>query len=250
VRPGGDLRAIGEEDKGGGYQVELPGEERGAAVLGLRGVGGVVLEELALIIQGLLDALGGVDVLLATVDDGDVAEAEGDDTAGKNVQDVGALVHNVNLGEDSDGPDTLRVDLPGEVEAVRVGKIGVGGRHSQNNRVLLGDELDAHVPDLLLNVLGLALDGDLGHARKIDQGEVKHAGRVNLEIDRDGGHALVAIGDLVRVLDDLLPDLVKVGEDLTRPVQELAPLVGFLALLVLWGIDQLKNLQEKKRKEG
>ena len=54
---------------------------------------------------------------------------------------------------------------------------------------------------------------------------------------------LVSIGDLVSVLDDLLSDLVEVSEHLTRPVQELSPLVRLLALLILGRVDQLQNLQ-------
>lgn len=78
-------------------------QERGAAKLGLLGVRWVVLEKVALVLEGDLDVLLGLDVLLTAVDDGDVAEAERDNATREDVDHVCSLVHDVDLREDTDG---------------------------------------------------------------------------------------------------------------------------------------------------
>lgn len=57
-------------------------------------------------------------------------------------------------------------------------------------RVRLGDVVEHQVLDLLLNVCGLVADRHLGQTREVDEGEVKHPGAVNLEIDGELGYAL------------------------------------------------------------
>lgn len=71
---------------------------------------------------------------------------------------------------------TLWVDLLGDLQSVRVGQVGVGGRDGQDEAALLGDELQQHVADLVLDVVGLVSDGHFGHPGKIDEGEVQHCG--------------------------------------------------------------------------
>lgn len=63
------------------------------------------------------------------------------------------------------GLPTLRVDLLGDLQSVRVGQVSVGRRDGQDEAALLGDELHQHVPDLVLDVLRLVSDGHFGHAR-------------------------------------------------------------------------------------
>lgn len=42
---------------------------------------------------------------------------------------------------------TLRIDLFADLQRVRVGEVGVGGRDGQDQAVLFGDELQQHVSD-------------------------------------------------------------------------------------------------------
>lgn len=74
------------------YHVQLSGQVRGSAVLGLTLVSGMVLEEGALSLQGLVDGLLGINITLSTVDDGNVAETKGNDTTGQNIDNVRASV--------------------------------------------------------------------------------------------------------------------------------------------------------------
>jgi len=150
---------------------------------------------------------------------------------------------------------TIRVHLARQVETVRVCQVGVCGRDGEDDCVLLLDVGHAHVADLLLNVLGLVADGHLGHAGQVDQGQVEHVGREDLEADGLVGHALVAAGNLVRVVDNLLAHLAKVEELLAGQVQELGPFVGLLgALLVGLGalglVEELQDLSCAPRKQN
>jgi hypothetical protein len=70
-------------------------------------------------------------------------------------------VHKIDLGQDSNRPRSFRVDGSCELETVRVGQIGVGRSDGEDDGVGLGDELEEHVSDLLLNVSRLVADWDL-----------------------------------------------------------------------------------------
>lgn len=79
-------------------------------------VAGMRLEELHLVVEGLIHRLVAEDVLLGAVDDTDKAELERVDAAVEDVEGVGACIHQVELCQDTDGPSALRVDLPRQPE--------------------------------------------------------------------------------------------------------------------------------------
>ena len=60
--------------------------------------------------------------------------------------------------------------------------------------IFKGAYLQEHVSDLLLNVLGLVAHGHLGEAGQIDEGNVEDVWRVDAQIDRQVGYALVGTG--------------------------------------------------------
>jgi hypothetical protein len=70
-------------------------------------------------------------------------------------------VHEIDLGQDSNGPRSLRVDGSSELETVRVGQIGVGRSDGEDDGVWLGDELEKHVSNLLFDISRLVSDRDL-----------------------------------------------------------------------------------------
>lgn len=140
----------------------------------------MVLEEFLLVLEGLRDGTLVVDIALSTVDDGDVSEAERDDTASENVNDVRPLVpgstsssvelvhekdgrdeHQIDLGQDSNRTRTLRIAVPRHLESIRVGEIRVGGGDGEDDRVGLHDEFEQHLSDLTLNITRLVSDWDL-----------------------------------------------------------------------------------------
>lgn len=69
---------------------------------------------------------------------------------------------------------TLRVDVFGQLECVGVGEVA-GGRHDgQDEAVFVAHISHDHVAYLVLDVLGLVADRQLGDARQVHQGEVQH----------------------------------------------------------------------------
>lgn len=145
----------------GTNSVETTSEVGSSAVRRLGAVARVVLKELLLVLERRRDRTGVIDVALRSVDDGDVTETKRNDTTSENVDDVRSLVHEVDLGEDTDRSETFRVNLTSELETVGVSQISVGGGDSQNDRVGLLDELEKHVADLNLDVARLVSNGDL-----------------------------------------------------------------------------------------
>lgn len=60
---------------------------------------------------------------------------------------------------------TVGVDVLGEFERLGRRDVGVGGGDRENDRVRVGDVLEAHLPNLQLDVLGLVPDRHLREQR-------------------------------------------------------------------------------------
>lgn len=52
----------------------------------------MVLEIVAFVVEGGADSLVGLDITLATIDDGNVAKAQRNDTSSENIYDIRAFV--------------------------------------------------------------------------------------------------------------------------------------------------------------
>lgn len=78
---------------------------------------------------------------------------------------------------------TIRVHFPGQLERFRRGEICVGCGDGQDDGVGVGHILHAQLADLELNIRRLVPDRHLGHARKVDQGQVDHTGRKYFDVD-------------------------------------------------------------------
>lgn len=74
------------------YHVEFACKERRSAVLALPFVRRMRLEEIAFMVECRRNGLRLVNIPLTAVNNWDIAQTEGDDSAGENVDDVGALV--------------------------------------------------------------------------------------------------------------------------------------------------------------
>lgn len=69
---------------------------------------------------------------------------------------------------------TLRVDIFGQFECVRVGQVGVGRRDSQDEAVFVADVLHDQVPYAVLYVRRLVAYRHFGDAGKVHQRQVEH----------------------------------------------------------------------------
>lgn len=93
----------------------------------------VILEEILLFPTSVVHRHILHDVLLAAVDDADKAEFERIGPASKHVERVGACVHEVQLGEHTERPQSAGVDRPRQLQRVRVGQVHIRRRHSQDH---------------------------------------------------------------------------------------------------------------------
>ena len=74
------------------YEIKLSSQEGCSAVLRFAPVRLVVLEKVLLVVQSICDRLLRVNVPLSSIDDRDVAQTKGNDTAGQDIDDIGTLV--------------------------------------------------------------------------------------------------------------------------------------------------------------
>ena len=72
-------------------------------------VGRVILEEFSLVFYRILQTFVGVNVLLTPIDNSNESELEGIHTTSQNIESIRAGVHQVQLGQHSDCPSSLRV---------------------------------------------------------------------------------------------------------------------------------------------
>lgn len=98
-------------------------------------VRGVALEELCFMVESVAQAFVRVDVLLAAVNDTDESELEGVDTAGEDVQGVGACVHQVEFREDTNCSAALWVHGACKLQGLRVRQVDVGGGNGEDDAV-------------------------------------------------------------------------------------------------------------------
>mmetsp|Transcript_16674 Transcript_16674/g.45409 ORF Transcript_16674/g.45409 Transcript_16674/m.45409 type:complete len:277 (-) Transcript_16674:152-982(-) len=166
-------------------------------------------EELLLRREGGLHRLVRLDVALASVHHPDVAVLQRVHAPLQHVARIGALVHEVQLGQHPDGPQPLRVHLPRDLQAVGVGHILVRGSHGQHDAVGPRDDLKNHATDLLGDVGGLVADGDLRQPRQVHEREVHHVRRVHAQDDGVGAHPFVAASHLVGFHLNGFPHLFK-----------------------------------------
>ena len=74
---------------------------------------------------------------------------------------VSALVHQIDLSDDTDGTFSFGVHLPGQLKRVRSSNIDVSRSQSKDQGVLGQHEPQDHLSDLILNVGRLAFDRHL-----------------------------------------------------------------------------------------
>ena len=143
-----------------------------------------------------------------------VAERElqvGRECVGEVLGHVGALVHQVHLGEHAHRARALRVVLTRELDGGIGLEIRAGRAHHQDDRARRLDVARDHLADLLLDVLRLPLRGERRHRepRKVDQRQVGHVRRVEAQEDGFVGHALLGAGARGGLRLDGLPDALE-----------------------------------------
>ena len=96
------------------------------------------IEELDLPFECNLDGNSIIDIFLGSVDDTDVAQFEVDLLIQKHSFGWGALVHDIDFGDDSDGPDAVSVPLPSQFQTVRGRHVLIGRDDTKDNCLGVG----------------------------------------------------------------------------------------------------------------
>lgn len=76
----------------------------------------------------------------------------------------------------------------------------------------------------MFNVKGLVANGDLGDTRQIDQSQVDHTIREDLETNGLRGDALILPCIALRLGHDFIANFLKVAKDFVSGVEKFAPL--------------------------
>ena len=168
-------------------------------------------EKVQLLLSRFAQGARHVDVSLRAIDDTDVTEAQVRHVArraGQNLGRVGPFIHQVELREHAEREHAIGVGALGDLDGVAVREVGVGGRHSEHDRVgPRGVGVD-HRRDLLADVRRLVTDRILRDAGQVDERQVGHVGRVEAQVDRSRVEALVVAAHPPRVGVDLATDLL------------------------------------------
>lgn len=143
----------------------------------------MVLEVSLFIFQSRHDRFRRIDISLSSVDNGDITELEWDDPSSQDIHNVRSLIHQVDLGQDTDRPRSIWVHLSCHFQTVRVGQIRVGASDSENDGIGLRDKSHEHISNLLFDISRLVTDGDFGQTGQIDQRERENVWRKDPEVD-------------------------------------------------------------------
>mmetsp|Transcript_11083 Transcript_11083/g.16856 ORF Transcript_11083/g.16856 Transcript_11083/m.16856 type:complete len:282 (+) Transcript_11083:1587-2432(+) len=165
------------------------------------------------------------DVLLRPVLNSDEAQAQLHVLALDHALGVGTSVHDINLGDNTDGPNTLGVQLTGHLQAIRSGHIGIRRQDTKDDCPRVAHVSVGHSTRNLLDVRGLVGAGhrDSGDTGQIDEGQVGAGMRVDAEHDGLIDDVLAGSTDLVGEEVDRLFHLLEVGELLVGHLFELSP---------------------------
>lgn len=93
---------------------------------------------------------------------------------------VGASIHDVDLGDTSDRPDSVRVNAPRQVQGLVVGDILVCRDDTENDGAGFLHVFLDHVCGNLVDVFVLPVDCDPGQPGQIDDGQVGAVGRIDV----------------------------------------------------------------------
>lgn len=109
------------------YAIKTLCEKLCSATGGHVAVSGVVSEELGLGLEGIHKRLVALDVLLRSVDNTNETQLERVHATRQNLERVRAVVHKIELGENTDSALSLGVHLTGNLERLGVDQVDIGG---------------------------------------------------------------------------------------------------------------------------
>ena len=159
----------------------------------------VLCEPSFLLLESDGNALGVENVLLVSVLHTNVSQSQWYFLAGKHLLSVSSSIHNIDLGDNTQGSDTLGVELLRKLESVGGGDIGVSRDNTKNDRSNVLSVSSTHALRDFLNVLVLVgpLHWNSGNTGEIDQGEIRTSVRIDVEDDGDVNDGTISSSNLV-----------------------------------------------------
>ena len=174
-------------------------------------------------LDSLLDTNSVENVLLRPIFDSNKAESELDILALEHSFGICSLVHDVDLGDYTDGSDALWIEFPGHLQAIRSSHICIGWQHAEDDCSVVTAVPGCHVFGYFLDVFVLAVDRNTSDSWQIDHCEIWTGVRVNVEHDRFIDDVLFLTTDLVCQEVDGILDFLKVCELLIWDFLKLGP---------------------------
>jgi len=198
------------------------------------------------------DCFPAVNVALPTVDDWDISQSQRNNPASKNINNVGSLVHQIDLGENADCPLTcnrsekckiaiaertltIGINFPSQLQTIRIGQVRVCSGNRQNYGIGLLNLLQHHLSDLSLNIHRLISNRYFCQSRQIHQRQRQDTWRKYPETNWFGRNSNIFSRFGLSFLDNLFANLIKVEELLAGNVKKLSPLIS-----ICGGVGYLK----------
>lgn len=119
------------------------------------------LEKFSLSTESIRKGLVSLNVLLGPIDHTNESKLQRVNPSRKNLKGVGAVIHKIQLGQHTNGPLPLWVDLAGKLESFRVDQVDIGRRDSEDDTVGFSNVFANEVLRLLLNICRLVSDWHL-----------------------------------------------------------------------------------------
>jgi len=169
-------------------------------------------KEVVLFFNGLLHRNLVLNIFLRSIFDAHKSETQVDFLIHNHALRIGSSVHNVDLRNHTNRPDTLCVNLSSHPQSVGSGHIGVGWHNAKNNSARIAHVSHGHVTRDLFNIVRLACDGDKSDSGQINERQVR--ARVRIYIQHNGviDNSFGGTSDFVSKSDDSFSDFLEVGE--------------------------------------
>lgn len=193
----------------------------------------VGVEKCHLFFHGRFDGDLILNILLSSILDTHKAQTQLNLLVHDHALGVRASVHDVDLGDDANGSDTLGINPARHPETLLRGHISVGSDDAKNDGSGVANISFSHAASNLLNVFWLAWDRHESDSWQVNQSEVWACVGVHVQHDRVVYNVGIGTADFVSETDDRVSHLLEVGELLASELLgELSPWLGAFRLMV------------------
>lgn len=175
------------------------------------------------LLDSLLDRDTVHNVLLRPILDANESESQLHVLAFEHALGIGTLVHNVNLRDNTNRPNSLWIQLSGHLQTVGGRHIGIGWENAKNNSSWITAVPRRHSLRDFLDIRVLTVNWNSRDSRQVNHGEVWTGVRVNVENNWLVDDILFLPANFIRQKVDCLLHLLEVREFLVGHLLEFSP---------------------------